>query len=95
MSAFALAKKSFRAAPLRGLLFVIAQKVTKKARRRGRWFCRASCAAKSPALLADAGLLRQYIPILLRNRGDPSPRPFGLFPAPAAMLGTANGAIDP
>jgi hypothetical protein len=55
-------------------------------------FCRASCAAKCPVLLASAGLLRQYIPVLLRKRGDPSPRPFGHFPAPAAMLGTANGA---
>jgi len=27
--------------------------------------------------------------------GDPSPRPFGHFPARAAMLGTANGAVDP
>jgi hypothetical protein len=43
-------------------------------------FCRASCAAKSPALLAFAGSLRQYIPVLLRTRGDPSPRPSGLIP---------------
>ena len=39
----------------------------------------ASCESDSPALLASAGLRRQYIPVLLRRRGDPSPRPFGLF----------------
>ena len=40
----------------------------------------ASCESDCPVLLGGAGLLRQYIPVLLRNRGDPSPRPFGLFP---------------
>jgi hypothetical protein len=55
----------------------------------------ASCESESPALLGAAGLLRQYVHVLLRKRGDPSPRPFGHFPALAAMLGTANGALDP
>ena len=40
-------------------------------------------------------MLRQYVHVLLRNRGDPSPRPFGHFPAPPAMLGAANGAGYP
>jgi hypothetical protein len=43
-------------------------------------FCRASCAAIYPAHLAYAGVLRQYIRVLLRQRGEPSPRPFGLIP---------------
>jgi len=43
-------------------------------------------------LLGATGLLRQYVHVLLSNRGDPSPRPFGHFPAAPAMLGTANGA---
>ena len=30
--------------------------------------------------------------VLLSNRGDPSPRPYGHFPVAPAMLGTANGA---
>jgi len=47
---------------------------------------------KSPALLVATGLLRQYVHVLLSNRGDPSPRPFGHFPVAPAMLGTANGA---
>jgi len=54
--------------------------------------CGASCAAKCPVLLGATGLLRQYIHVLLSNRGDPSPRPFGHFPVAPAMLGTANGA---
>jgi len=41
------------------------------------WF--ASGEPNFPALLARAGLLRQYIHVLLRKRGDPSPRPFGLI----------------
>ena len=52
----------------------------------------ASCESDCPVLLGGSGLLRQYIRVLLRNRGDPSPRPCGHFPAPPAMLGTANGA---
>jgi hypothetical protein len=55
----------------------------------------ASCESNFPALLGAAGLLRQYVRVLLRNRGDPSPRPCGHFPAAPAMLGTANGAVDP
>jgi hypothetical protein len=58
-------------------------------------FCGASCAAKSPALLVAAGLLRQYVHVLLRNRDDPSPRPCGHSPAAPAMLGTANDAGCP
>ena len=50
---------------------------------------------KSPALLGATGLLRQYVHVLLSNRGDPSPRPFGHFPVTPAMLGTANGAAVP
>ena len=41
------------------------------------WF--ASGEPNYPALLARTGLLRQYIHVLLRKRGDPSPRPFGLI----------------
>jgi hypothetical protein len=55
----------------------------------------ASCESDCPALLVASGLLRQYVRVLLRNRGDPSPRPCGHFPAAPAMLGTANGAPDP
>ena len=55
--------------------------------------CGASCAAKSPVLLVATGLLRQYIRVLLSNRGDPSPRPCGHSPDAPAMLGTANGAV--
>ena len=33
-------------------------------------FCRASCAAKSPALLGVAGLRRQYVHVLLRKLID-------------------------
>jgi len=55
----------------------------------------ASCESDFPVLLGAAGLLRQYVRVLLRNRDDPSPRPCGLFPATPAMLGTANGAVDP
>jgi len=52
----------------------VAQKVTKKAGATAV-FCDASRVAKSPALLGFAGLRRQYIHVLLRKRGDPSPRP--------------------
>ena len=48
----------------------------------------------TPVLLGAPGLLRQYVHVLLSNRGDPSPRPFGHFPVAPAMLGTANGAPD-
>ena len=54
----------------------------------------ASCESDCPVLLVATGLLRQYIHVLLSNRGDPSPRPFGHFPVTPAMLGTANGAVS-
>ena len=53
----------------------------------------ASCESNCPVLLGVAGLRRQYIHVLLRKRGDPSPRPCGPFSATPAMLGTANGAL--
>jgi len=37
--------------------------------------------SECPVLLAVAGSLRQYIHVLLRDRGDPSPRPYGHSPA--------------
>jgi len=55
----------------------------------------ASCESNCPALLGVAGLRRQYIHVLLRKRGDPSPRPCGPLSATPAMLGTANGALHP
>jgi hypothetical protein len=49
--------------------------------------------SRSPLRFSPApGSRRQYIHVLLRERGDPSPRPFGPFPSLTAMLGTANGA---
>ena len=61
------------------------------------WF--ASGEPNFPALLARAGLLRQYIRVLLRQRGDPSPRPFGQFrprlrcSAPRTAPGSTNPSI--
>ena len=76
------------------LLFGIAPKSSQKGLAPDAvvWF--ASGEPNFPALLARAGLLRQYVHVLLRKRGDPSPRPFGPFPAVAAMLGTAHGARE-
>jgi len=61
------------------LLFGIAPKSSQKGLAPDAvvWF--ASGEPNFPALLARAGLLRQYIRVLLRQRGDPSPRPFGQF----------------
>ena len=76
-----LRSKAFHSACGRaGYFLAVAPKSNQKGLAPDAVFCRASCAAKSPALLAFAGLLRQYIHVLLRKRGDPSPRPFGLIP---------------
>ena len=72
--------QSFRSPAASGLLFGIAPKSNQKGLAPDAVVRFASCESDCPALLAAAGWLRQYIPVLLRQRGDPSPRPFGLFP---------------
>jgi len=91
--------ESFRSPLASGLLFGIAPKSNQKGLAPDAVVRFASCESNCPALLAAAGWLRQYIRVLLRQRGDPSPRPFGRFrprlrcSAPRTVLVSTNPSI--
>jgi len=62
------------------LLFGIAQKVTKKARPLTRRSDSHRANRTSLRFSSSRGRSDSTVPVLLRDRGDPSPRPFGLIP---------------
>jgi len=92
LSSSRLEVQSFVSPAASRLLFGIAQKVTKKARRRTR--CPAARHARRgvPALLAFAGSLRRHSPCAASRSRQSLAATLRADPAKAAMLGTANGA---
>ena len=72
--------QSFDSPAASRLLFGIAQKVGKKARHRTRWSDSHRANRTALCFSASRGRSDSTVPVLLRDRGDPSPRPFGLIP---------------